>query len=118
MKKTILAALAALILLPAALLAISYFARVQEQRRADESLRLLYLAPATFSAGGDALFLLAYHTPDAATRRQWLAQYGSNALRGIANDRDVPLPAAIRAARPPSLPAARQRFRLPCRRAR
>ena len=107
MKKTILAALAALILLPAALLAISYFARVQEQRRADESLRLLYLAPATFSAGGDALFLLAYHTPDAATRRQWLAQYGSNALRGVANANTAPLPDAIRAAQLPDAPLDR-----------
>ena len=107
MKKTILAALAALILLPAALLAISYFARVQEQRRADESLRLLYLAPATFSAGGDALFLLAYHTPDAATRRQWLTQYGSNALRGVANANTAPLPDAIRAAQLPDAPLDR-----------
>lgn len=107
MKKTILAALAALILLPAALLAISYFARVQEQRRADESLRLLYLAPATFSAGGDALFLLDYHTPDAATRRQWLAQYGSNALRGMVNENAAPLSAAIRAAKLPDAPLDR-----------
>ncbi|MFC2293810.1 MAG: hypothetical protein ACFNLD_11380, partial [Kingella oralis] len=90
MKKPILATLAALILLPAALLAASYFARLQEQRRADESLRLLHLAPATFSAGGDALFLLDYHTPDAATRRQWLAQYGSNALRGMVNENAAP----------------------------
>ena len=107
MKKPILATLAALILLPVALLAISYLARVQEQRRADESLRLLYLAPATFSAGGDALFLLAYHTPDAATRRQWLTQYGSNALRGMANENAAPLPAAIRAAKLPDAPLDR-----------
>ena len=107
MKKLLLAALAALILLPAALLAASYFARVQEQRRADESLRLLHLAPATFSAGGDALFLLDYHTPDAATRRQWLAQYGSNALRGVANANAAPLPAVIRAAQLPDAPLDR-----------
>lgn len=107
MKKPILATLAALILLPVALLAISYLARVQEQRRADESLRLLYLAPATFSAGGDALFLLAYHTPDAATRRQWLTQYGSNALRGVANANTAPLPDAIRAAQLPDAPLDR-----------
>ena len=107
MKKLLLAALAALILLPAALLAASYFARVQEQRRADESLRLLHLAPATFSTGGDALFLLDYHTPDAATRRQWLAQYGSNALRGVANANTAPLPDAIRAAQLPDAPLDR-----------
>ena len=107
MKKPILATLAALILLPVALLAISYLARANEQRRADESLRLLHLAPATFSAGGDALFLLAYHTPDAATRRQWLAQYGSNALRGVANENTAPLPAAIRAAQLPDAPLDR-----------
>ena len=107
MKKPILATLAALILLPVALLAISYLARVQEQRRADESLRLLYLAPATFSAGGDALFLLAYHTPDAATRRQWLTQYGNNALRGVANANTAPLPDAIRAAQLPDAPLDR-----------
>ena len=107
MKKLLLAALAALILLPAALLAASYFARVQEQRRADESLRLLHLAPATFSAGGDALFLLDYNTPDAATRRQWLAQYGSNALRGMANENAAPLPDAIRAAKLPDAPLDR-----------
>ena len=107
MKKLLLAALVALILLPAALLAASYFARVQEQRRADESLRLLHLAPATFSAGGDALFLLDYNTPDAATRRQWLAQYGSNALRGAANANTAPLPAAIRAAQLPDAPLDR-----------
>ena len=107
MKKLLLAALAALILLPAALLAASYFARVQEQRRADKSLRLLHLAPATFSTGGDALFLLDYHTPDAATRRQWLAQYGSNALRGVANANTAPLPDAIRAAQLPDAPLDR-----------
>ena len=107
MKKLLLAALAALILLPAALLAASYFARVQEQRRADESLRLLHLAPATFSAGGDALFLLDYNTPDAATRRQWLAQYGSNTLRGMANENAAPLPDAIRAAKLPDAPLDR-----------
>ena len=107
MKKPILATLAALILLPAALLAASYFARLQEQRRADESLRLLHLAPATFSAGGDALFLLDYHTPDAATRRQWLAQYGSNALRGMVNENAAPLSAAIRAAKLPDAPLDR-----------
>ena len=107
MKKLLLATLAALILLPAALFAISYFARVQEQRRADESLRLLHLAPATFSAGGDALFLLDYRTPDAATRRQWLAQYGSNALRGVANANTAPLPDAIRAAQLPDAPLDR-----------
>ena len=107
MKKLLLAALAALILLPAALFAASYFARVQEQRRADESLRLLHLAPATFSAGGDALFLLDYNTPDAATRRQWLAQYGSNALRGVANANTAPLPDAIRAAQLPDAPLDR-----------
>lgn len=107
MKKPILATLAALILLPVALLAISYLARANEQRRADESLRLLHLAPATFSAGGDALFLLAYHTPDAATRRQWLAQYGSNALRGVANANTAPLPDAIRAAQLPDAPLDR-----------
>lgn len=107
MKKLLLAALVALILLPAALLAASYFARVQEQRRADESLRLLHLAPATFSAGGDALFLLDYNTPDAATRRQWLAQYGSNALCGAANANTAPLPAAIRAAQLPDAPLDR-----------
>lgn len=107
MKKLLLAALAALILLPAALFAISYFARVQEQRRADESLRLLHLAPATFSEGGDALFLLDYRTPDAATRRQWLAQYGSNALRGVANASTAPLPDAIRAAQLPDAPLDR-----------
>ena len=70
MKKLILAALAALILIPVALLAVSYIARANEQRQADNSLRLLQIAPATFSAGGDALFLLDYDTPDAATRRQ------------------------------------------------
>ena len=100
MKKTLLATLAALF-------AASYFARVQEQRRADKSLRLLHLAPATSSAGGDALFLLDYRTPDAATRRQWLAQYGSNALRGVANANTAPLPAAIRAAQLPDAPLAR-----------
>ena len=107
MKKPILATLAALILLPLALFAVSYFARVQEQRRADESLRLLQIAPATSSAGGDALFLLDYNTPDAATRRQWLAQYGSNALRGVANENTAPLPAAIRAAQLPDAPLDR-----------
>ena len=90
MKKTILAALAALILLPAALLAISYFARVQEQRRADESLRLLYLAPATFSAGGDALFLLAYHTPDAATRQKLGLPASGRAANGSRNTAATP----------------------------
>lgn len=107
MKKPILATLAALILLPVALFAVSYFARVQEQRRADESLRLLQIAPATSSAGGDALFLLDYNTPDAATRRQWLAQYGSNALRGVANANTAPLPDAIRAAQLPDAPLDR-----------
>ena len=107
MKKPILATLAALILLPLALFAVSYFARVQEQRRADESLRLLQIAPATSSAGGDALFLLDYNTPDAATRRQWLAQYGSNALRGMVNENAAPLSAAIRAAKLPDAPLDR-----------
>ena len=107
MKKPILATLAALILFPVALFAVSYFARVQEQRRADESLRLLQIAPATSSAGGDALFLLDYNTPDAATRRQWLAQYGSNALRGVANANTAPLPDAIRAAQLPDAPLDR-----------
>ena len=107
MKKLILAALAALILIPAALLAISYIARANEQRHADDSLHLLQIAPATFSAGGDALFLLDYHTPDAATRRQWLAQYGSNTLRGVANENAAPLPAAIRAAKLPDAPLDR-----------
>lgn len=107
MKKLILAALAALILIPAALLAISYIARANEQRHADDSLRLLQIAPSTFSAGGDALFLLDYDTPDAATRRQWLAQYGSNTLRGVANENAAPLPAAIRAAKLPDAPLDR-----------
>lgn len=107
MKKLILAALAALILIPVALLAVSYIARANEQRQADNSLRLLQIAPATFSAGGDALFLLDYDTPDAATRRQWLAQYGSNALRGVANENAAPLPAAIRAAKLPDAPLDR-----------
>ena len=107
MKKLILAALAALILIPVALLAVSYIARANEQRQADNSLRLLQIAPATFSAGGDALFLLDYDTPDAATRRQWLAQYGSNALRGVANGNAAPLPAAIRAAKLPDAPLDR-----------
>ena len=107
MKKLILAALAALILIPAALLAVSYIARANEQRQADNSLRLLQIAPATFSAGGDALFLLDYDTPDAATRRQWLAQYGSNTLRGMANENAAPLPAAIRAAKLPDAPLDR-----------
>lgn len=107
MKKLILAALAALILIPVALLAISYIARANEQRQADDSLRLLQIAPATFSAGGDALFLLDYDMSDAATRRQWLAQYGSNALRGMANENAAPLPAAIRAAKLPDAPLDR-----------
>lgn len=107
MKKLILAALAALILIPVALLAISYIARANEQRQADNSLRLLQIAPATFSAGGDALFLLDYDTSDAATRRQWLAQYGSNTLRGVANENAAPLPAAIRAAKLPDAPLDR-----------
>ncbi len=107
MKKLILAALAALILIPAALLAVSYIARANEQRHADDSLRLLQIAPATFSAGGDALFLLDYDTSDATTRRQWLAQYGSNALRGMANENAAPLPAAIRAAKLPDAPLDR-----------
>ena len=107
MKKLILAALAALILIPAALLAVSYIARANEQRQADDSLRLLQIAPATFSAGGDALFLLDYDTSDATTRRQWLAQYGSNALRGMANENAAPLPAAIRAAKLPDAPLDR-----------
>ena len=107
MKKLILAALAALILIPAALLAISYIARANEQRHADDSLHLLQIAPATFSAGGDALFLLDYDTSDATTRRQWLAQYGSNTLRGVANENAAPLPAAIRAAKLPDAPLDR-----------
>lgn len=107
MKKLILAALAALILIPVALLTISYIARANEQRQADGSLRLLQIAPATFSAGGDALFLLDYDTSDATTRRQWLAQYGSNTLRGMANENAASLPAAIRAAKLPDAPLDR-----------
>ena len=51
--------------------------------------------------------MLDYDTSDATTRRQWLAQYGSNTLRGMANENAAPLPAAIRAAKLPDAPLDR-----------
>ena len=84
MKKLfiILFALTQPIVLPAALLTVSYFVRQHEQRQADESLRLLKTAPLAPSAGGDALFLVNYDVADAKVRRQWITQYGTNALQG------------------------------------
>lgn len=106
MKKLfiILFALAQPIVLPAALLTVSYFVRQHEQRQADESLRLLKTAPLAPSAGGDALFLVNYDVADAKVRRQWITQYGTNALQGADEAAFNRLPSAVRAAKLPSIP--------------
>lgn len=87
MKKILLTLLLLCILLPAAALGLSRLMQERERAAAAEALNLLQRGPLVQSEGGDALMLLAYQA-DAATRRQWLQQYGHNAL--ILKDESLP----------------------------
>ena len=106
MKKLliILFVLAKRFFIPALLLTISYCVRQHEQKQMDDSLRLMQSAPLSPSAGGDALFLLNYDVADANTRRQWIAQYGINALQNKDEATSNALPQTVRAAKLPDIP--------------
>lgn len=97
MKKILISLFGLPVFLLLAAAGCSYLLQWQERKAAAGSLKQLQRPPAVQGDGGNALLLLEYEA-DAATRRQWLQQYGHNALL-----RDSGLPAAIRAAR---LPAA------------
>lgn len=97
MKKAIAAFLMTPVALILAAYGLSYLMQQRDLRAAADDIRLLeQQQPTVQGEGGDALFLIGYETSDAASRRQWLMQYGSNALM-----RNQDLPEHILSARLP-----------------
>lgn len=79
-KKIIICLLLLPVVLVSAAWGLSYLMKQRDIHAAAGSLKLLERGPVKQGEGGDAMFLLLYDVPDAATRREWLTRYGSNAL--------------------------------------